>query len=514
MGGGAGQSWLSGNSLQVGFAKGIRQSCLLAFVFQHFDDGMILNHPDQGGARKSSHVSTHHFRPVDSCPERSLAGCALWKAGKAQACVHRLDYSSIRHVCERFATQGSQKRFSKSGERVDIRVRLPKTDAVDEHIEYRHAQSRYDPRFSLTSEFDLLVECIADRIHVADLIDPGAEFWQQFPYRRGAKQAAPPIRDRIFNPELKALADSVRSHTGTLENLPAHRLDPATYLVRPESDFWPTSMKLLSAAHLTEDHFAPVLSLLKEKTGAGAVALLMPDELEGVYRVSLQSGLDHLTERNLIIGFRDNFLDEDAPWQTLSYSDHLKQNFHYRKRFSSDFLADYPFAVFYHFPTLDTSCFCACFFPDEKSGSRIDHDWVLAFLNSIYPPILKFSHARLNPESASEDPTLKFMKLVKRFSHTGKDRFFVTHVTLSDTSALSEDHPFLGRFREFCTSHSLADRIVILSPFHVLLLHFSDNVDGPRYLLQNLALEWGIKAEFRTTEYPAEESNLYNLMLG
>ncbi len=351
---------------------------------------------------------------------------------------------------------------------------------------------------------------------MTELLEPGPEFWKDFPYRRRSVRAVPPpIRDRIFNSELKTLADSVRAHGQESDpQVSAYRLSADVYSLTPEADFWETSMKLLSTAALTEASFQDALTLLREKTRAGAAALLMPDELEGVYRVSLQQGMDDLTERNFIIGFRDNFLDEEAAWQSLLYTEQLKHSFHYRKRFSNQFLSDFPFALFYHFPTLDTSCFCACFYPSGEAAESVDHEWVLAFLNSIYPPVLKFSHAKLNPESAGEDPTLKFMKLVKRFSHTGKDRFFVTHMILSDASALAQDHPFLGRFQEFCGSHNIADRVVILSPFHVLLLHSAENADAPRYLLQNLALEWGMKAEFRTTEYPAEESNLFNLMLG
>ncbi|MBL8020163.1 MAG: hypothetical protein JNM27_10905 [Leptospirales bacterium] len=396
---------------------------------------------------------------------------------------------------------------------------------------------------------------------------PGPEFWKRFSFLRSAVveevKSEPPIRDRIFNDELRSLASSIIAHeprtpaqgdgqsnpqlnggptpaaqvstvkersaldpvqTAVPISEPAvsapeepvshsHSLSDDLYATVPSSDFWDVATRLLSRANLVEPDFTPVLDLILERTRAGAICILVPDELEGVYRVSLQKGLDNLTERTCIIGFRDNYLAEELPFQIVTYSEHIKKSFHYRKRFSSEFLSSYPTAVYFHFPTLDTSCYCACFFHDEESAASVDKQWTTAFLNSVYPAILKFSHVKLNPESKNEDPTLKFSKLFKRYSHTGKDRFYVTHMTFSDTAALSSDHPFLSRFQDFSTSHQVAERIIILSPAHALLLHTQDQLEGPEYLLQNLALEWGMRVEFKTTEYPGEESNLYNLML-
>jgi len=363
-----------------------------------------------------------------------------------------------------------------------------------------------------------------------DIIEPGADFWKQFPFdRRKLKETAAkiPIRERIFNDELKSLATAIIAHgpsqsaggvepelsAASLPEITPYRLNDEVYAMKPlGADYWEEAMRLLAIPQLAESDFEACLNLIHDRTGSGAVCVLTPDELEGVYRVALQKGLDSLTERTFIIGFRDNFLLEDLPVQKLAYSESLNHSFHYRKRFSSEFLHQFPLATFFHFPTLDTSCYFACFYASEQDV-RIDEVWLLGLLNAIYPAILKFSHEKLNPETKSEDPTLKFSKLFKRYSHTGKDRFSVTHMTFSDASALSIDHPFLGRFQEFCTSHQTADRIVILSPAHALLLHSSGSLDAPRYLLQNLAMEWGMKIDFQTTEYPGEESNLYNLML-
>ncbi|MCE9597366.1 MAG: hypothetical protein K8S54_05300 [Spirochaetia bacterium] len=393
----------------------------------------------------------------------------------------------------------------------------------------------------------------------SELLQPGPEFWKRFSFLRSAtvleKKPDPPIRERIFNDELRTLANSIISHapeTSASETLPVtisagegtlvatetqtpvqtslapivetspepvapavrpHSIADALYATVPSTDFWEVSARLLAKRDLVESDFNPALELLLEKTNAGAVCILVPDELEGVYRVSMHKGLDPLTERTFIIGFRDNYLAEELPYQVVTYSEHIKNGFHYRKRFSSEFLNTYPSALYFHFPTLDTSCYCACFHASPENTGAVDKEWTTAFLNSIYPAILKFSHVKLNPETKNEDPTLKFSKLFKRYSHTGKDRFYVTHMTFSDTAALSSDHPFLSRFQDFCTSHQVAERIIILSPAHALLLHTQNQLEGPEYLLQNLALEWGMRVEFKTTEYPGEESNLYNLML-
>jgi hypothetical protein len=347
--------------------------------------------------------------------------------------------------------------------------------------------------------------------------EPGREFWSAYPFRQRGKRELPPIREKIFSAEMKGLAAEILAHTGQPpEAKPAvsvFRLDPALFNLDSKADGAAIAAALLSKSKLTEADFGPALGFILEKSSAGAVALLLPDELEGVYRVSLHNGLDTLTERNLIIGFRDTFVAENMPVQSMTYNSEIRNSFHYRKRFSTAFVEKFPCALYLHFPTLDTSSFCALFFGDEADVVRAKTDETLAFLGAVYPAVFKFSFEKLNPETRHEDPTLKFMKLFKRHSHTGKDDFFVTHIHLSDKSALSTHHPFLGKFQEFCLSHAVADHTVILSPNHAVLLHSQENIDRGRYLISNLAQEWGITSDFVTVRYPSEESNLYNLML-
>lgn len=356
--------------------------------------------------------------------------------------------------------------------------------------------------------------------------EPGREFWEAYPFRARGKRDLPPIRDKIFNPEMKGLAAQILAHEpatsaagprNSAEAAPSvetvFRLDAGLFATESKAEGAAIAALVLGQAKLSEADFGPALGFLLEKTGAGALAILLPDELEGVYRVSLQNGLDPLTERNLIIGFRDTFVAENLPVQTLVYHADIRSAFHYRKRFSTTFVEQYPCAVYLHFPTLDTSSFCVLFYESEQDSEHARTEEALAFLGAIYPAVFKFSFEKLNPETRTEDPTLKFMKLFKRHSHTGKDDFFVTHIHLSDKSALSTHHPFLGKFQEFCLSHAVADRTVILSPNHAVLLHSQENIDRARYLISNLALEWGITSNFKTVRYPSEESNLYNLML-
>ncbi len=148
------------------------------------------------------------------------------------------------------------------------------------------------------------------------------------------------------------------------------RLDPLLFALDSKADGAAIAAALLSKSKLSEEDFGPALAFILEKSRAGAMALLLPDELEGVYRVSLHNGLDALTERNLIIGFRDTFVAENLPVQSLTYSSEIRSSFHYRKRFSTAFVERFPCALYLHFPTLDTSSFCVLFFENEADAQQ------------------------------------------------------------------------------------------------------------------------------------------------
>ncbi len=173
----------------------------------------------------------------------------------------------------------------------------------------------------------------------------------------GGAPEPPPIRGRIFNPELKEMARQVSEHGGGDAGPASDVLYSPAYTVKrslPDMDqLWsfpelPLShqvfhsmLKLNGSDSLQASHFIPYMRSMLSITGADSMGWLLYNPTFFAAHTYLDYGFDSYTRANLYVGPAESITSSIGRGRVFSMTDTVSFNMHFRKRISSHFIEKY-----------------------------------------------------------------------------------------------------------------------------------------------------------------------------
>ncbi len=350
----------------------------------------------------------------------------------------------------------------------------------------------------------------------------------------------PPVRDRIFTTELASVTSEVLSH------IPDERITANSHSAVPSAvsekanraatnitdnsldAYFDRSLDVLSKVcmedsfalyrnnTLDSDLFIPILNQIKKTTSAHSIAILLADSLLLVFRPFLDLDLDFRTRKNLYFSLKDKYLDTDASVQVLRFSNNLKQDLHFMKKFSTDCFNDLAGAVVLSFAHYGLPGFIFLFYQENskvEDASEVPH--FLSDLTDLIPALhrLQLEHTLVGETSIHQlsNPAWNILQSIKEFSDSGKEKFCIFHVRLENIL----DHPggrvLLDQLTELISRKLRSgEKIMILSPRHLVLLLRDSQVSGMEQSVRAETERFSLEINTVYFNFPDYGRNLFN----
>ncbi len=259
----------------------------------------------------------------------------------------------------------------------------------------------------------------------------------------------------------------------------------------------------------------PVLKFLLEKSRASAIAWLALDRRLSAFRPYLQMGLDVNTRKNLYFGLHDRYLPEDEKYEMLRFDGSLKQDFHFRKRFSTPFLQSHQGAIIINLTLLRQAGYIMLFYrrlPDPDLIEQLDKS-SLPIVRDILPAVQRLQEAEevgLRSESNFQE---QLFHLCREMTNFGKTPLRIIHFQFPGLLARSSRHVLLEKLGGVLKQNINPDeRVVTMVPGRMVLLLKKSDETRVVETARDVCDRWGIELKTTSRFYPDPRANLITLL--
>lgn len=270
-------------------------------------------------------------------------------------------------------------------------------------------------------------------------------------------------------------------------------------------------------------HFDGLLEFLLEKTRADALAILLLDTAQMVYRPLLSSGLDQRTATNFYLGLDDAFLAGPPAFQVLRKSDHPSAMSHFKKRFASEFFHRMDGIYLIALQPLGVPGFLALVYEDlELLTEHALESMLPPILTDVLPALQRYATGVYESERAGgdedslgfEDTSIvdQIYRLLKEVSRGGREPIEVLH--LSFPELLQKEPYWRVRLHEAaaCLLKRLHpdERLIEATPERITLILKSTPATALVTVMQDFAAEHAMELRHRSLRYPDHSRNFFN----
>ena len=206
------------------------------------------------------------------------------------------------------------------------------------------------------------------------------------------------------------------------------------------ADLLETLRRLYTLPQPEAHHFDSLLAYIQEHSRANALAVLMLDSAQMVYRPLLMRGFDGRTAANFYLGMDDAFLEYAPDFQILRAAD-FSDAHHFHKRFSSEFIHRIEGISHVSLRPYGAPGYLALVYEDlNHLTGHVLQSTLPPILTDALPPMLRLTreqweagHRPVTDESDEkfyEDTSIvdQIYRLLKEVSRGGRDSIEVVHL--------------------------------------------------------------------------------------
>lgn len=336
----------------------------------------------------------------------------------------------------------------------------------------------------------------------------------------------PPIREKIFSNEFSSITRDVLSHdseatpvkTVAYEEI-RDALDRAFELKIPAAQDLTGAIRLFySHEENYEKALLAILIQMREMTGASALAALLYDTVCVAYRSFLDTGLDFLTRKNLYFALHDKFLNPEELIQIFNFDSNLKDDFHFRKKFSTEFFSAHAGSALVNLSSWGLAGYLIFFFEEKEQLRFPVPDSVHEIITDIIPGLnrlqIKSKFAGETSLHNRDNPTWIMLQNMKQFSDSGKDEFTVMHVRIGNLHKHNSPSGIFDVILEAVRRKlQPRERILRVSFDRLVALLLPSDTQALKEFLEQTADGLGLETHFKTLQYPGNGRNLFNYLI-
>lgn len=384
--------------------------------------------------------------------------------------------------------------------------------------------------------------------------------WSSFPLGRGSDKHLsedfiassmqmemrdfPPIRNRVFNQELKDVASSILTHDPenpqgdtageNIPNLSDEDVDLPPELTKPltreelgldqyfkhefevqyDRKTFDYLLDLSRKKDLDKVDFEPILKHMALLARTDTVAFLMYDNSAYACRVFLDFGLDPYTRKNLYMGFHEPYFVDEEKIQQVSFQGNLGKDINFRKRFSSNFYRRFEGFDIVKMKEYGINGLLLLFYRRfEQDGKDEYRKELKQLLLDSSPVIRRFGDLQ---ESKSIRVTESYsmetvIQMLRTMSNNRSDSLKIYYLLSRD---LAEHVDWKNRIQTVARliQHGLnpEERTVVLAPGRIMIITYHTD----RYKLENrlyaLSNQMGFEYKMIEVNYPEDGINFVN----
>jgi hypothetical protein len=347
------------------------------------------------------------------------------------------------------------------------------------------------------------------------------------------KESLPPIRDKVFSPELRSLATDIIGHNkknpdrengknpiGTAELNPVLTARLENLMNGSAIDLPDYTIRALSYIYhnfsFPADSLDPVFRYILRITQADSLAWLMYDPNMQCHAITAELGLDAYTKKSFYAGLNDHYLDNDAVAQMIFFRGNLVREMNFKKRFSSSFYSKTDGAVFIDLNLFSSNGYLVLFFRDaaSKNAGKILTD-TEPLIRDILPAVIRRKNQLMNYkrriQHTSYQIVYEFYRSLREISDSGKTRI---HVIFIDPDAATVHSSFPVFFKQGINDIigiiRKNERVFRISSTRLAVILSDTDPELLYSAIRELEGVWGFKSVMQINQYPNDFANVVN----
>lgn len=304
---------------------------------------------------------------------------------------------------------------------------------------------------------------------------------------------------------------------GGLQGLPLERIEEnfrqADYAYPPE--FIEIFRKIYSARSLDTGMLDPLLDYMLRKSGAHAAAWLVLDRKLSSFRPFMERNLDVNTRKNLYFALNDRYLPVDEKYEILRFEGSLKNDFHFRKRFSTPFLLGHQGAVVINLNVLHQTSYIMLFYkrvPGEEILAELDRA-VLPIIRDLLPAVQRIQESSESGLRSENNFSENLYFLAREMTNYGKTPLRIMHFDFPGLLRKSSRGLLMTKLgRVLLPLVHPDERIVSLMPGRLVVLLKKSDPSEIEEAVRDVCHRWGVAVKTTSRRFPDRGVNLFTYL--
>jgi len=319
-------------------------------------------------------------------------------------------------------------------------------------------------------------------------------------------------------PEIKPIEEKNDLQT-VIEKVPTKQniVDLNDYFIFHESPYGSklmTSMlENLKTVQSSDIDFSEIMGILQRESATSSFVILGQDQMFNVYRILTSKGLDKFTQKNLFFSNRDIYLNRSEPFEILKFQGRIREDFNFKKRFSSDFLTKFSGALFLNLHFLNFPGWIIFFY---RSFESVDGEQIAAKLASQLPDFIPLFE-RYRREQFPKNPFSEMNMydqvafMLNRKSCKATEFVNIIYIQIID----SLHNASQKEFQKIWDDHLLLiltpkDKLIVQGPARWIIMSQTLSTDKLMSHVQSFADTRGARVVSRNIVYPDNGNNVLN----
>ncbi|MDH5657673.1 MAG: hypothetical protein OEZ34_17290, partial [Spirochaetia bacterium] len=264
-----------------------------------------------------------------------------------------------------------------------------------------------------------------------------------------------------------------------------------------------------------EIDFTEILHYFQKESNTSSFVVMAEDQMYNVYRILTGRGLDPITQKNLYFSNRDIYLNNNEDYEILKFKGVIKEDFNFKKRFSSDFLSKHNGAFCINLYKFNFSGWIIFFY---RNFDSIDIEHIYSKVENVisdFVPLFERYRMEQFPRKPFSEFNLydQIAFCLYRMSAKATESVNIIYLTLNEFSHEVSYADFDRKWNDHLFSlMSSGDKLVRNGPDRWIILSKKLRTDQVMDHVNQFCSKCGISVTYRNIIYPDNGINVLNYM--